>query len=429
MPAPSPYGRRVPGQALLEGFTVLDFTRVLAGPYCTRLLADLGARVIKIERPRGDDMRVAPLQLDPERADQSTYFVRVNAGKRSIALDLGHADARAVAMDLVRIADVLVENFTPGVMARLGLDYGATVAQRPDLVYCSISGYGQTGPWRDRPAFAHVVHATSGLMHLQQDADDPPRVSYLQAADVLAGTHAFGAIVAALLRRTRTGCGAHLDVSMLEALVGAEDISFGSVLNDGPSYPGARAGMVVHEVGGEWVAFQVVGALDLWPRLVQLLGRPDLPADPRFATPVARREHWPELRAIIADWLSGFTSAEDMLAMLRAARIPWARVLRPDEVVSAPHLLARQAFPSVAHPTRGSVRVTAPPFHVDGAPLAPAGPAPYRPGEHTREVLAELLGYGPERIAELARLGVVVGPDLVSRRPPDGPLAGPPLDE
>jgi crotonobetainyl-CoA:carnitine CoA-transferase CaiB-like acyl-CoA transferase len=419
----------VPGQALLEGVTVLDFTRVLAGPYCTRLLADLGARVIKIERPRGDDMRVAPLQLDPERSDQSTYFVRVNAGKRSLALDLGHAAARAVAMDLVRVADVLVENFTPGVMARLGLDYAAAAALRPDLVYCSISGYGQTGPWRDRPAFAHVVHATSGLMHLQQEADDPPRISYLQAADVLAGTHAFGAIVAALLRRARTGGGAHLDVSMLEALVGAEDISFGSVLNEGPAYPGARAGMAVHQIGGEWVAFQVVGALDLWPRLVQLLGRPELPVDPRFATPVARRQHWSELRAIIGEWLTRFTSAEDLLAAFGAARIPCARVLRPEEVVEAPHLQARSAFPAVAHPTRGSVRVTAAPFHVDGAPLPPAGPAPYRPGEDTKAVLTELLGYEPERIAELARLGVVAGPGLDSLPPPGGPRAGPPLDE
>jgi crotonobetainyl-CoA:carnitine CoA-transferase CaiB-like acyl-CoA transferase len=266
-------------------------------------------------------------------------------------------------------------------------------------------------------------------MYLEQDGDNPPRVSYLQAADVLAGTHAFGAIVAALLRRTRTGRGAHLDVSMLEALVGAEDISFGSVLNDGPSYPGARVGMVVHQVGGEWVAFQVVGALDLWPRLVELLGRHDLPTEPRFATPAARREHWPELRAIIGDWLARFASASDLLATLSAARIPCARVLRPTQVAEAPHLLGRGAFPSVAHPTRGSVRVTAPPFHVDGAPLGPAGPAPYRPGEDTEAVLTELLGYAPDRIAELARLGVVAGPGLEACRPPDGPLAGPPLDE
>jgi CoA:oxalate CoA-transferase len=421
--APVPYGSDVPGPEFLQGVTVLDFTRVLAGPYCTRLLADLGARVIKVERPRGDDMRTAPLQLDPDRSDQSSYFVRVNAGKRSVALDLGHPEGRSVALDLIRIADVVVENFRPGVMARLGLDYAATTRVRPDLVYCSISGYGQTGPWRNRPAFAHVVHATSGLMHLERGEEEPPRVLYLQAADILAGTHAFGAVVAALLRRVRTGRGAHLDVSMLEALIGAEDISFGSVLNEGPSYPGPRSGMLVQRVGDEWVALQIVGVLDLWPRLLSLLDRPELAEDPRFATPLARREHWPELRAIIAAWLDRFTSAREALDALGAARIPCSRVLWPAEVVAAPHLDARGAFPWVPHPTHGKVRVTASPFHVDGEPVGPGGPAPYRPGEDTHAVLADLLGYGADRIAELARRGAVTGPDLASRAPEFRPLA------
>jgi crotonobetainyl-CoA:carnitine CoA-transferase CaiB-like acyl-CoA transferase len=414
----------VPGADFLQGVTVLDFTRILAGPYCTRLLADLGARVIKIERPRGDDMRAAPLQLDPERTDQSTYFVRVNAGKRSVALNLGHPEGRAVALALVRVADVVVENFRPGVMARLGLDYAAAAAVRPDLVYCSISGYGQTGPWRNRAAFAHVVHATSGLMHLEREAEEPPRVMYLQAADALAGAHAFGAVVAALLRRARTGRGAHLDVSMLEALIGAEDISFGSILNDGPSYPGARSGMLVQQVGDSWVALQIVGVLDLWPRLLDLLGRPELAEDPRFASPTARREHWSELRPIIAAWLARFTSAEDALAVLGAARIPCARVLWPSEVVAAPHLEERGAFPAVAHPTHGAVRVTASPFHVDGKAVGPGGPAPYRPGEDTLAVLAEVLGYERDRIVELARRGAVAGPGLSTPGAEGGPLAG-----
>ena len=312
-------------------------------------------------------------------------------------------------------------------MARMGLDYAAAAAVRPDVVYCSISGYGQTGPWRERAAFAHVVHATSGLMHLERGVDEPPRVLYLQAADILAGTHAFGAITAALLRRARTGRGAHLDVSMLEALIGAEDISFGSVLNDGPSYPGPRSGMLVQQVGDSWVALQVVGVLDLWPRLLGLLGRPELAEDHRFVTPVARREHWPELRPIIAAWLDRFTSAEDALTALGAARIPCARVLWPSEVVAAPHLEARGSFPSVAHPTHGAVRVTASPFHVDGEATVPRGPAPYRPGEDTRAVLVDVLGYGRERIAELARRGAVAGPGLSS--PEDGPLAGVPPGE
>jgi crotonobetainyl-CoA:carnitine CoA-transferase CaiB-like acyl-CoA transferase len=419
----------VPGPDCLQGVTVLDFTRVLAGPYCTRLLADLGARVIKVERPRGDDMRAAPLQLDAARDDQSTYYVRVNAGKRSIALDLAHADGRAIALELMRVADVVVENFRPGVMARMGLDYPAAAAVRPDVVYCSISGYGQTGPWRDRPAFAHVVYATSGLMHLERGPDEPPRVLYLQAADVLAGTHAFGAILAALLRRTRTGRGAHVDVSMLEALVAAEDISFGSVLNGGAGYPGPRSGMLVHPIGDGWLALQIVGVLDLWPRLLALLGRPELADDPRFATPVARREHWAELRPVIAAWLDRFGSVEDALAALERARIPCARVLWPAEVVAAPHLAARQAFPSVAHPTHGPVRVTASPFHVDGAPVAPVGPAPYRPGEDTAAILGDVLGYPAARIEELGRRGAIAGPGLAGPAARPGPLAAPPPDE
>ena len=198
---------------LLDGLTILDFTRVLAGPYCTRLLADLGARVIKIERPgEGDEMRRGFLQLDPARGDQSTYFIRINAGKRSVAIDLAHPDAKPLVFDLLRRADVVVENFVPGVMAKLGLDYATVAAIRPGIVYCSISGYGQTGPLSNAPAFAHLIAAMSGLMHLEQGDEPAPRAPYLQAADVLAGTHAFGAILAALVRRGRTGEGARLDV-------------------------------------------------------------------------------------------------------------------------------------------------------------------------------------------------------------------------
>ena len=230
---------------------MLDFTRVLAGPYCTRMLADLGARVIKVERPgEGDEVRRGMLQLEDGRTDQGTYFVRVNAGKLGVAIDLGSPRGREVVLDLVRVADVVVENFVPGVMARLGCDYAALSARlKPDLVYCSISGFGQSGPLRGMQAFAHIINAISGMMDLERAPDPQPRVTYLQAADVLAGTHAFGAILAALLRRGRTGQGAYLDVSMLECLVAAEDVTYGSILNGGPVSPGPRVGMVVHPVG------------------------------------------------------------------------------------------------------------------------------------------------------------------------------------
>jgi crotonobetainyl-CoA:carnitine CoA-transferase CaiB-like acyl-CoA transferase len=393
---------------LLDGLTVLDFTRVLAGPYCTRLLADLGARVIKIERPgEGDEMRRGFLQLDPERSDQSTYFIRINAGKRSVAIDLAHPHAKPLVFDLVRQADVVVENFLPGVMAKLGLDYATLAAVHPGIVYCSISGYGQSGPLSNAPAFALLISAVSGLMHLEQQDDPAPRPGYLQAADVLAGTHAFGAILAALVRRGRTGDGARLDVSMLEALVAAEDISYGGVLNGGAEFPGPRPGMIVHRIGERYLALQTVGAPQLWARITGAMGRGDLVTDPRFATPRARREHWGEIRPVVTAWLDGFSTVESAIDALRAARVPCAPVLAPAEVAEHPHMVARRAFPAVPHPTRGAVRITATPFHVDHAPVTPAGAAPYRVGEHTHAVLRDVLGYAEDRIAELTTRGVI----------------------
>src|SRR5262245_41022807 len=393
---------------LLAGVTVLDFTRVLAGPYCTRLLSDLGARVIKIERPgEGDDTRRGHAQMEEGRTDQGTYFIRINAGKSSLALDLSHAKAREVVLDLARAADVVVENFLPGVVAKLGCDYAALSAVKPDIVYCSISGFGQSGPLRLQPAFHHIVNAMSGIMYLEQQTDPAPRPGYLQAADVLAGTHAFGAILAALVRRARTGRGAYLDVSMLECLVGAEDINYGGMLNAGAEYPGPRPGMIVHGVGGRHVAMQTVGAPQLWPRLVAMMDRPDLASDARFATPAGRREHWAELAPIICKWLDRFATVEEAAKTLTAARVPASTVLSPAGGVAHPHLKARQACTEIDPPGRGKVRITAVPFHVDGRPVTPRGAAPYRGGEHTRAVPGEVLGYSRERIEELQRLGTI----------------------
>jgi crotonobetainyl-CoA:carnitine CoA-transferase CaiB-like acyl-CoA transferase len=295
-------------------------------------------------------------------------------------------------------------------MARLGCDYGTLSVIKPDLVYCSISGFGQTGPLASMTAFAHIINAMSGLMELEREPDPLPRVSYLQAADVLAGTHAFGATLAALLRRARTGAGAWLDVSMLECLIAAEDVTFGSVLNGGPVWPGPRAGMVVHRIGQRDLAMQTVGAPQLWSRLLGLLGRPELADDPRFATPIARRQNWPALRQIIVEWLGRFATVDEAVQTLTRARIPAVPVLSPREVTEHPHMIARGAFPAVPHPARGSVRVTATPFRVDGQVPGPRGPAPYRVGEHTRKVLAEILGYAPERIEELRALGAIETP-------------------
>lgn len=392
----------------LTGFTVLDFTRVLAGPYCTRMLADLGAQVIKIERPgEGDEIRFAPHQLDPERVDQSTYFVRVNAGKLSVAIDLAHANAKEIVFDLLRKSDVVVENFAPGVMQRLGFDYAKLSAIKPDIVYCSISGFGQTGPLSSMQAYAHLINAISGLMELDRGVDPVPRVNYLQAADGLAGTHAFGAINAALIRKLRTGRGAYIDVSMLECLIAAEDVTFGSILNGGPIEQGPRYGMIVHRVGDGYVALQAVGAPHLWLRIVEFLEQPELSSDERFASAATRRKNWLALCDLIRQRLDRFASVGATTVALAGARIPAVPVLAPHEVIQHPQLIQRGAFPSVDYHGGKKVRVTATPFQLDGEATVPRKSAPLHVGEHTQHVLAEILGYAGERIRQLNADGVV----------------------
>jgi crotonobetainyl-CoA:carnitine CoA-transferase CaiB-like acyl-CoA transferase len=393
---------------LLTGYTVIDFTRVLAGPYCTRLLADLGARVIKVERPgEGDEIRYIVRQLDPDRIDQSSYYVRLNVGKKGIAIDLRHPEAKQIVTDLVKTADVLVENFSPGVMKRYGFDAETLRAMRPELVYCSISGFGQTGPLSSMQAYAHLINAISGMMELERSGHADPKASNLQAADVLAGTQAFGAICAALLRRARTGEGATLDISMLECLISADDISFNALLNGGQVERKPRAGMIVHAVGDRHVAMQTAGAPHLWTRLLNMIGKPELADDPRFATVQARRDNWSELQQIYKNWLDTFETADEAIAALAQARIPHAPMLMPEEVIEHPHLQERDAFPEVDHPAAGSVRVTATPFHVDGMPTHPQSRAPYRIGEHTHQVLADVLGYTEDRIKELSAAGAI----------------------
>lgn len=395
----------------LAGITIVDLTRVLAGPYCTRLLGDMGARVIKVERPGGgDETRAILHQLEPGRSDQSTYFTRVNAGKESVAVNLSSTDGLRVLLDLAGRADVFVENFAPGVVARLGCDYPAISAIKPDIVYCSISGFGQTGPWRHRQAFAHITNAISGMMYLEQGDEANPRASNLQAADVLAASHAATAIVGALLRRYRTKQGAHLDVSMLEALIAADSVTFPSVLNGGKEQGNPRPGMLVHRIGDRYLALQTVGGTAIWKRLVALMQRPELDEDPRFATAEARGENWSALRELLSQWLDGYSSVDAALAVLEKARIPCAPVLLPAEVVASPHLAERAFFPSVPHQAAGSVRVTASPYHLDGHPVHPRGPAAHRVGEHTRAVLATLLNYDEKRIAALLACGAIEAP-------------------
>jgi crotonobetainyl-CoA:carnitine CoA-transferase CaiB-like acyl-CoA transferase len=199
-------------------------------------------------------------------------------------------------------------------------------------------------------------------------------------------------------------------VPMLQSLWAAEDMSLAAALNGGAPLGGPRPGMIVHAIKGRHVAVQFIGGGPTWNRLLDLMGAASSARDPRFATPAERREHWAELRKIIVDWLDGFASAEAAIAALTAARVPCAPVLSTAEVIAHPHMAARQSFASVPHPTRGEVQITSAPFYVDGGPVLPAGPAPYRAGEHTRMVLAEVLGYAPSQIEALLALKAVAAP-------------------
>ena len=394
--------------APLDGYVIVDFTRVLAGPYCTRLLADLGATVIKIERPgEGDETRYITPQLNPQRTDQSAYFARLNAGKQSIAIDFRKAQASELVYDMVRKADVVIENFSPGVMKKYGFDEPSLRTIKPDLIYCAISGFGQTGPLHSLQAYAHLINAISGMMELERGGTADPRASNLQAADVLAGGQAFGAICAALLRRARNGKGAFIDVSMLECLIAADDISFPALLNDNPAPRRPRFGMVVQPIGDRHIAMQIGGAPAMWPRLCQLMNQPELENDRRFATPADRRGNWPALSTIVGDWLASFASVDDALETLSAARMPSVPMLNPEEIVTHPQMTARGAFPEVAHPGSGAARVTATPFQIDGKTVAPAGPVPYLIGQHNRDVI-QWLDYSTDQYTDLIQNEVIV---------------------
>src|SRR5437867_6960889 len=243
------------------------------------------------------------------------------------------------------VAEVVVENFMPGVVARLHCDYATLRAVKPDIIYCSISGFGQTGPGRARPAFPHIINADSGLMHLEQGDEPAPRASNLQAADVLAATHAATAIASAIVRKSRTGKGAYLDVSMLEALIAADSVAYAAVLNGGEEYGNPRPGMIVAPIGDRYVAMQFTGSPQLWPRLLSVMGRPELGGDPRFDTSEKRRSNWRELRPTVESWLAMFRTPEAALKALSAERIPCAPLLRPAVAVAEPHRAALGSLP------------------------------------------------------------------------------------
>ncbi|MDQ2084252.1 CoA transferase [Xanthobacteraceae bacterium Astr-EGSB] len=366
----------------LDGLCVLDFTRVLAGPYATALLADLGADVVKVEPPAGDDYR----HIAPFLADGSTaIFEALNRGKRGVVLDLAKPDHRAIAVALAKSADVVVENFRPGVADRLGIGWGELSDANPGLVYASISGFGQDGPDAGRPAYDIIGQALSGIMHITGDPAGPPTMIGESIADVVSGLFASWAILAALHERERTGRGRHIDVAMLDAMMALQPLTVARYLATGevPMRVGNR-----HPLSAPFGAYRasdrsfVVAVLNskLFTTLAQTIGRPDMAEDARFATDPLRLAHEAELRAAIEDWAASLTAAE-AVARLQAAGVPAAQVGDTASALAAAEMRGRPQTQVVARTADASFRVPEQPARFVGAPRGGGRPAP-RLGEH-----------------------------------------------
>jgi len=377
------------------GLRVVDFTTTIAGPHCTRLLADLGADVVKIEAPEGDVMRSRP----PLRNGVSSYFGQLNAGKRSVVLDLKDERAVAVARRLAEQTDILVENYRPGVMHRLGLDFAVLEQSNPRLIYCSISGYGQTGPSSDLPAYAPVIHATSGydLAHLAyQRGRSQPDNCGIYVADVITGTYAFGAIATALHQRRTVGRAQHIDVSMLESTLSLTLTELQSAQFDVPPLPSRPIFGPVATADG-YLNMAVVSERT-FQGLAAAAGRPDWISDPRFAVYLNRRANWGVLMDEFEEW-SRHRSTPDCLAVLDRHAVPAAAYRSVREAMTDPQLTHRGAF-AVVNDAGGEFQALNPPFRMS-ATMAVAGARAPGLGEHTLEVLTAA-GLSGEEIKALA---------------------------
>ncbi|SEJ48905.1 formyl-CoA transferase [Deinococcus reticulitermitis] len=382
----------------LAGVRVADFTRVLTGPFCTMLLGDLGADVIKIEPPQGDDTRAwgPPYQEDPEEgAREATYFLSVNRNKRSVVLDLKTSEGREHARQIIARSDVLVENFRPGAFEKLGFGWDALRAEFPRLIYASVSGFGQSGPYRDRPGYDVIAQGLGGLMSYNGEPGRPPMRVGVAVADVFSGALITQAILAALYARERTGAGERLDVNLLESVIalGSSQVSRYLTAGQVPGPQGNDHPSIVPYGTFECADGLVnlaVGNDSLWRRFCAALGLASLGANPAYATNEGRVRRRAALNAELFPALRTLTRAE-ITGRLSAAGVPCGPVNDLAEVFADPHVQARGVAVRVPHASLGETTVTAPPWEI-GARVPPVRRAPPTLGQHTAEVLAELAG-------------------------------------
>ncbi|MBV1930600.1 MAG: CoA transferase [Porticoccaceae bacterium] len=397
----------MPPTHILNGIKVIDFSHYVAGPHCTRLLAQHGAEVIKIERLSGDPTRKLPVQ----KGGTSGCFVQHNLGKKSLSLDLEKPEAQGICHDLIKNADIVVENFTPGTMKRLNMDWETLQAINPKLIMCSVSCMGQTGPLATYPCFDYIGQAYSGIMGMTGDEGGFPALSGMAFGEISTGAHAYGAIVSALFHKLHGGGGQYLDISLLDCLfsyhamnVQVYDASNGEMnpLRSGHQHP-FIAPLAIYQCKGAYLIIIALGKQ--WTNLVKLIDREDMLDDPRFADPVSRNVNRAELTEAIEFWLDGFDDVDAALRSLGENHVPAAPVLSVSEVMSHPHMIERGIVQTITNKHFGDLKIPASPYRYSLFP-EPLELEAGLLGEHNHEVLSEQLAYTTEQIQILEDSGV-----------------------
>jgi CoA:oxalate CoA-transferase len=395
---------------MLEGYHVLDFTQVLAGPTTTRYMAEMGAEVVKVEfAPNGDISRGVPYLCD----GRSAYYVQQNRGKKSLCLDLRNPAAATIIRELIPKVDVLVENYAPGVIGRLGFGYEAVKAINPKIIMCSISTFGQNGPLANRPGYDFIGCAYSGVLSMIGERDAAPSLPQVGLGDITTGVHALTGITTALLHRERTGEGQYLETSLLDCYFSYNDMTVHTASLSGGSFSPRRNGahhFAMAPLGvfnGKRNPILIMAAIEYqFGYLCQAMGRPELSSDSRFCNNTVRMAHLEELKRTIQDWIDAMPSDDEVYLRFEEHRVPFAQVLSIEEAMAHPHLREREVVRPVSDRFLGEFDVPGFPIRFSGYDRHPEMQAPTL-GEHNHVVVREYLGYSAERIATLEREGVL----------------------
>lgn len=394
---------------VLDGYKVLDFTQALAGPTVSRLMVEMGAEIIKVEMmPSGDFARALPFIKN----GRSAYHVQQNRGKKSLCIDAKSPKGREILRGLIEKVDVLVENYSPGVIGRLGFGYEIVREINPRVVMCSISAFGQTGPLANLTGYDYIAQAYAGVTYMIGDPQGAPSFPMVALGDVSTGVHAVAAIACALLHRERTGKGQHLDISLLDSYFHCHEINVQVYSASQGEIRPKRSGSQHYAVcplglfKGKKTYMFIIALEHQWPALCQAIGRPELARDPRYDTNAKRTQRMPEVVEVIETWLASTPSDEEALRILEEARLPVAPVLSIEEAVHHPHLRQRRTVRRVSDRVFGELEIPGMPLRFSEFPQELPLEAPFL-GEHNEEILGNYLGYSPEQVRELESQGVL----------------------